>query len=555
MTITESHRSPAMDPEELLQRLLDAEKAQPLKTGRQVFVNRNLDLSQVSWVGFDMDYTLAIYKRLPMEELQYQLTMEKLITKKGYPAEIRNLPYDLPFVIRGLVVDKARGNVLKLDAHGSVGRGYHGRAALGPERLRELYRSVAIRLSNSKRFASLDTLFSMPETGLYANLVEFFEAHAAAGGNVGPLQRNGEYAALLETVVTPAEAADVLGNTPPIDYFRLFDDVRECIDEAHRDESLKSIIKQDLGRYIFSDPELPLTLHKLRSSGKKLFLLTNSHWDYTNHVMNFLLEGHIGEYPSWRHFFDVVVVGSGKPRFFTETPPFQELDPATGDKRPIHNPTRFERGKVYLGGNIREFESRAGANGDEILYVGDHIYGDILRSKKNHLWRTALVVQELEEEIGLVESHRGQLWLVQELDRKSAELEELTAHRKAILARLEQDAGASELPPGVDDSTREQAARVLRKRLDQEKREARNVTLEAARIEAEVVRVLNPYWGMVFKEAHELSRFGEQVEDYACIYTSRVSNLLYYSPMHHFRSPRNQMHHERLALAGERRNV
>ena len=69
---------------------------------------------------------------------------------------------------------------------------------------------------------------------------------------------------------------------------------------------------------IFSDPELPLTLHKLRSSGKKLFLLTNSQWDYTTHVMSFLLEGQISEYPSWRHFFDVIVVGAHKPRFFLE---------------------------------------------------------------------------------------------------------------------------------------------------------------------------------------------------------------------------------------------
>ena len=47
---------------------------------------------------------------------------------------------------------------------------------------------------------------------------------------------------------------------------------------------------------------------------------------------------------------------------------------------------------------------------------------------------------------------------------------------------------------------------------------------------------------------HESSRFGEQIEDYACIYTSRASNFLYYSPMEYFRSPRAAMPHERAEM-------
>ncbi len=56
-----------------------------------------------------------------------------------------------------------------------------------------------------------------------------------------------------------------------------------------------------------------------------------------------------------------------------------------------------------------------------------------------------------------------------------------------------------------------------------------------------------PYWGLTFKEGNENSRFGEQIEVYACIYTSRVSNLVFYSPMQYFRSPRAVMPHERAA--------
>ena len=59
---------------------------------------------------------------------------------------------------------------------------------------------------------------------------------------------------------------------------------------------------------------------------------------------------------------------------------------------------------------------------------------------------------------------------------------------------------------------------------------------------------VNATWGLTFKEGNENSRFGEQVEDYACLYTSRVSNLGFYSPMERFRSPRAAMPHERATV-------
>lgn len=37
--------------------------------------------------------------------------------------------------------------------------------------------------------------------------------------------------------------------------------------------------------------------------------------------------------------------------------------------------------------------------GKDILYMGDHIFGDILKSKKRQGWRTFLVVPELAREL------------------------------------------------------------------------------------------------------------------------------------------------------------
>ncbi|MEZ4464661.1 MAG: 5'-nucleotidase domain-containing protein [bacterium] len=47
----------------------------------------------------------------------------------------------------------------------------------------------------------------------------------------------------------------------------------------------------------------------------------------------------------------------------------------------------------------------------------------------------------------------------------------------------------------------------------------------------------NTYWGRVFRERNERSLFGAQLQHYADIYTSRVSNFLGYSPAQTFRAP------------------
>ena len=44
-------------------------------------------------------------------------------------------------------------------------------------------------------------------------------------------------------------------------------------------------------------------------------------------------------------------------------------------------------------------ENSLGVHGDEILYVGDHIYTDVSQSKVHLRWRTALICRELEEEV------------------------------------------------------------------------------------------------------------------------------------------------------------
>ncbi len=170
------------------------------------------------------------------------------------------------------------------------------------------------------------------------------------------------------------------------------------------------------------DDQLAETLHKLRSSGKKLFLLTNSLYDYTDAVMRFLLDGQRQAYPSWRQYFDIVVMGRRKPAFFNKRHPFVQIDPITGAPLAIEV-KHLGRDRVYMAGNVAQFEEMTHIRGEHVLYIGDHIYGDILRLRKQHMWRTAMVLQELEREINVLSRLENNMRDLDLLDRRRRNLE------------------------------------------------------------------------------------------------------------------------------------
>jgi hypothetical protein len=324
------------------------------------------------------------------------------------------------------------------------------------------------------------------------------------------------------------------------DYKQLFVDIRESIDEAHRDETLKSVIKADMEGFIVKDPHLAETLHKLRSSGKKLFLLTNSYWPYTDAVMNYLLHGERKAYPSWRNYFDYVIVGGKKPGFFAERKPFHEVLTATGET--IGDPAmELSREKVYQGGNIVDFEDMTGVRGDRVLYVGDHIYGDVIRLKKDHLWRTVLVLQELQGESSTSERLATEIRDLAILDRRRRNLASEIDYQSVMLKQIQRilEDCKSELRPRLSEA-RKQA----REKLESLRNRSKMMFEEVMSLERSIDRAYNPYWGSMFKEAHENSRFGQQVEMYSDLYTSRASNFLSYSPLRYFRAPRKAMPHE-----------
>ncbi|MES1172587.1 MAG: 5'-nucleotidase domain-containing protein, partial [Bacteroidota bacterium] len=178
----------------------------------------------------------------------------------------------------------------------------------------------------------------------------------------------------------------------------------------------------------------------------------------------------------------------------------------------------------------------ARASGDSVLFVGDHIYGDMLRSRKSSSWRTAMIVQELEHEITTTDQQRAKLARVDQMDARLNELDAELNERQSTLRTLQRLEGGGDAV----------AQRAVKGDIDRLRAELKQVHTDHRALEQETDLAFNPHWGPSFREGYEISKFGEQVEAYACVYTSRVSNLRFYSPMQYFRGPRDRMPHERL---------
>jgi len=470
---------------------------------KRVFVNRNLKMKNVRLIGFDLDHTLAVYAKTPIETLAFDETKKKLVEEKGYPEELMKLQYDPEFVIRGLVVDKVRGNIIKMDKHKYVVKAYHGRREMSRVERKATYANKRLTIYDTD-YRSIDTLFSLPEVDLFAQIIDLIE----------------------------------LSNVElKLPYIQIFDDIRVCIDKAHRDDSIKSKVLANLDKYFIKDPKLPLTLDKFVKGGKKLFLLTNSGWEYTDHILTHFLTGLVDDYPDWRDYFDLIIIDASKPSFFSEGSPLEPFEPPGED--------RADRYRIYRHGSSVQLESLMGIKGEEILYFGDHTHADIMKSKKTSFWRTAMIIEELEKEIISGEKVKH---LTLELDRIDKLLSDLRfqshmlTDKAAMLKETKsQDYGAlsSQELVSIDKDIESYLRRVIR--TEQKITEQLH---RAKELEEQIENAFNQYWGQLFKASRENSRFGDQVEDFACVYASRVSNFLHYPVNRYYQTSRELMPHE-----------
>jgi len=100
-------------------------RAEHIALKNRVYVNRNLRLENITHMGFDMDHTLAVYNH-QIEILAFNLTRDRLVESYGYPQDLCATTYEVGSVLRGLIIDKKKGNLIKLDQHKYVEDAFHG---------------------------------------------------------------------------------------------------------------------------------------------------------------------------------------------------------------------------------------------------------------------------------------------------------------------------------------------------------------------------------------------------------------------------------------------
>jgi HAD superfamily 5'-nucleotidase-like hydrolase len=454
-----------------------------------VFCNRTLNLKKIKYIGFDMDHTLVRYNIEKFEELAHVETLKKLVNDKDYPKSILDIPFEYERVIRGLVVDQKNGNLLKLNLHGAIRQSYHGTKPIDFRKQRKLYKGTMIDL-NDPNFLSVDTAFSIAYGNIFSHLVDLKDG------------------ALIEELPN---------------YEEISKDILDCVDVCHRDGSLKDKVGARLDEFVIQDPKMVENLERYIQHGKKLFVLTNSDYNYTKTLLDHSITPHLKKAKHWNEIFEFVITLAHKPRFFYDNLAFMKIDPETGLMS--NHDTNVVPG-IYQGGCARKFTDDLKLSGEDILYVGDHIYGDIVRLKKDCNWRTALVLEELIDEVAKNKKAKPifkEIWSL--MDKKTPLETEL------------QD---------LEDLKRENSDNSKDKRIEELLSEISVIDKQISGLIQKHQSVYNPFWGEVMRTGNEESYFASQVERYACIYTSNLGDLMGMSPRTYYRSNRRTLPHEEL---------
>jgi len=473
-----------------------------------IFCNREMHCAKLEAIGFDMDFTLAQYNE-EFDLLAFNGARAKLHSILGYPENVLDIPYSSTTFRRGLIIDKKRGNILKVDRYKYARTAYHGLRELERDERKATYIQSFSQAPNfaSSNYVNIDTLFLLVDAHLFAYLVDMKD-------------RNIDDAFFAER-----------------SYEDLYKDVRHCVDLCHRDGAIQDTVMRDPARFIVYDKQLVPMLTRYKSAGKKIFLLTNSFWDYTKVVMDYLFYGE-GEnlHMKWEDVFDVTIVGACKPGFLTESyMNIYRVDESGSlsniedkDAELVDEFTNARR--IFQGGYWKDLHQLLGiSKGESILYVGDHMYSDVAKSKRILGWRTCLIIPELHDELST-------LYNEHELATRIKELRQLQYDLDEYIDLLRQ---------------RRQMGVELDEKIKEAKAKAKEMKITIQRLSKSMSRRFNPRWGQLFKAGFHDSRFASQVNDYACIYTSKASNLGLVAPNRPFRPASDLMPHDQTLVDSE----
>lgn len=461
---------------------------------RRIFCNRTLNLRSIQAIGYDMDYTLVHYNVDAWEGTAY-LHMKNRLSSLGFPVD--ELEFQPELVTRGLVIDTQLGNIVKANRFGYVKAAMHGTEMMDFRSMRRSYARTLVDL-NEDRYVFLNTLFSISEACIFGQLVDLADA--------GTLDRSYHYVDLYAAV-------------------------RHALDAAHVEGALKAGIMSSPEQYVDLDPDTATALLDQKAAGKKLLLITNSEWEYTRFMMHYAIDRYLPDGMRWQDVFDLAVVSARKPVFFMSNQPIFEVVNDDGLLKPVVGLP--EVGKCYLGGGARMVEDCLQLDGERILYVGDHIYGDVNVSKQICRWRTALVLREMEREVTAIDAAQENQAEITEMMRRKEQMEREMSEIRLRMMRARTDW----IPSDEDPEEVERELLALRERVVE-------LDNQIGPLVARDGIDVSERWGYLLRAGNDKSHLTRQIERYADIYMSRVSNFGAYTPFNYFRSPRGSLPHD-----------
>ncbi|KAG2188259.1 hypothetical protein INT44_001012 [Umbelopsis vinacea] len=451
-----------------------------LVSSKDVFINNELDLSRVEAYGFDYDYTLASYTdRLSFTI--YEMLRDILVEHFRYPKALSDLQFDPSFAIRGLHFDITNGWLMKIDSFANI---QLSTVHVGREPIKDvndvIHQHRGVHISPDylqKNMYQLNDLFSIPQACLLSDILQYFKEN-----NIDFHPRY------------------------------LADDVQRASDIVHQWSPLQSRgiggqlhnrVVRDMSTYLTKQPSMVRYLEDLRRNGKKTFLLSNSSFPFIDAGLQYITSS-----PDWKDLFDWVIVSSRKPDFYRTERPFRRTSEPTWNAV-----TEFQPGKVYEGGNLKDFSRFTGVSGSKVIYFGDHVFSDLIDPAQQQGWKTGAIIRELSSEIDTrnTPDYRHTLsWLLR--------LERLLNEAQAI------DGGRH--VPGLD---------ALLENWRHERREIRD----------QLKHVFNKSFGSVFRTHHNPTFFANKIRKFADIYTSAVENMENYPQDYCFYPDRAYLPHER----------
>ncbi|XP_037441476.1 5'-nucleotidase domain-containing protein DDB_G0275467-like [Triticum dicoccoides] len=442
----------------------DAIKDMPKMNPQGIYVNKNVKLDDLQVYGFDYDYTLSHYSD-HLQCLIYDLAKKHLVNELKYPESCLQYDYDSSFPVRGLYYDKLKGCLLKLDFFGSIEPDgcFFGRRKLSSTEIKELYGTRHIGRDQARQLVGLMDVFCFSEACLIADIVQHFVD--------AKLEFDAPY---------------------------VYEDVNQAIQHVHRSGLVHRKVLSEPQKFLLKNSQVFRFLKTLREKGKKLFLLTNSPFYFVDGGMSYLLEDQHFDGNSWRELFDVVIAQANKPSFYNSDHPFRVYD-TEKDTLAFTAVDKFLPNEVYYHGCLKSFLQITKWRGPEVIYFGDHLFSD-LRGPSKAGWRTAAVIRELEDEIGI---QNGDSYRFQQA--KLGIIHDLLGKVHATVVSTEKG----------------QVYRTLLDELNAERRQCRSGMRD----------LFNSSFGATFlTDTGKESSFAYHIHQYADIYTSKLENFLSYAP-------------------------